>query len=302
MSKQLSTTPDDQETLRKRIEFTSKIGNIIWMVSLSTWSLLKNYEWSPDSRVFFAIWVAALLHHVTTSAISIVYHRSETHGAIELNETFKTIADNLIQFGAWFNVDEWKPTHEMHHLHADEAKDPHSPKNGGLPLAIADPFMRYNRHVEAMKEEWTIDAKLTNTPIQKLLFLVLTANGYIWAFWDTNALIAIATSYFLLKWASTTVNGLGHNHPERRREFGKSHAQNVWVKVWKLKNIWLNFLTAGEHTHGNHHFRPKSADISLGWKDGAFDVGFFYIKILERLGLAKIRTTFDSEGRLIENK
>ena len=62
----------------------------------------------------------------------------------------------------------------------------------------------------------------------------------------------------------------------------------------KIKSICLNFLTAGEYHHGNHHERPKSADLSLGGSTG-FDVGFFYIQMLEKFGLAKILWNFDKE-------
>lgn len=282
------------------------VANIAWMVSLTVYSVLKNYEWLPDYRVIWAVWLAALLHHVSTSIISVIYHRSATHGSVIIAPKISTAGDNLVQFVAWVNLAEWKPTHEYHHKHADKPHDPHSPHNDGLVMMAVDPFIRYNKRIQVMKKEWIINSALTNTPIQKLLFPVLTANAYIWSFGDMNALIGILASYGFLKWATWTVNWLWHNHPERRREYGKSFAQNVWWSqdkpIGKMKSIWLNFLTAWEHHHGNHHFRPKSADISLWWKSG-FDIWFWYIQLLEKYWYAKIVSNFDWEWRrIVESK
>lgn len=267
------------------------------MVSWTVLSILQNYQWWPDSWVVLSVWVAGLLHHINTSIISIVYHRWATHNAIEVNPKVEAVSDNFVQLTTGVCLEEWKPAHEVHHRYADRDKDPHSPKNDWLIWMFLDPFIRYSKRIEQLKKERIINARLANTPVQKIFFPLLTANAYMWTFWTMNALIAILVSYGLLKWATWTVNGLGHNHPKRRREFGDSYAQNVWVKSWWIKSIWLNFLTAGEHTHGNHHFRPKSADISLGWKDGAFDIGYFYIKVLEKLWLVKVKSNFGPDGK-----
>ena len=278
------------------------------MVSLTIGGIMQNYvRWKTglDYWVILPISIAGLVHHMSTAAISIVYHRGATHGAVELDPRITTYADNLVQFIAWVNLDEWKPAHETHHRHADTLKDPHSPKNDGLFLMLLDPFIRYNQKIKALIQEWIIDPRLTNTPIQKLLFPVLTANAYIWTFGNMNGLIAILASYGLLKWAAWTVNWLGHNHETKRREYGKSFAQNIGENpkgiIGNLKSILLNFLTAGEHHHGNHHLRPTSADISLWWSTG-FDIWFFYIQVLEKLWLAKILWNFDREGKISVNK
>ena len=47
----------------------------------------------------------------------------------------------------------------------------------------------------------------------------------------------------------------------------------------------FSFLSFGESPHGNHHAFPHSAKLGLG--KGQIDLGFWLIKMLERLGLAK---------------
>jgi fatty-acid desaturase len=47
----------------------------------------------------------------------------------------------------------------------------------------------------------------------------------------------------------------------------------------------VSLLTFGEGWHGNHHAYPESA--KLGIEDGQLDVGFWFIKSLEFLGLAE---------------
>jgi stearoyl-CoA desaturase (Delta-9 desaturase) len=46
-------------------------------------------------------------------------------------------------------------------------------------------------------------------------------------------------------------------------------------------------LIGGEEFHNNHHSYPTSAKLSSMWYE--FDIGWMYIRILELLGLARVR-------------
>ena len=46
-------------------------------------------------------------------------------------------------------------------------------------------------------------------------------------------------------------------------------------------------LIGGEELHNNHHAYGTSAKLSSRWYE--FDIGWMYIRILEALGLAKVR-------------
>ena len=50
-------------------------------------------------------------------------------------------------------------------------------------------------------------------------------------------------------------------------------------------NWWVALLTGGEGWHNNHHAHPVSARHGLAWYE--FDVNYYGIWLLEKLGLAK---------------
>ena len=46
----------------------------------------------------------------------------------------------------------------------------------------------------------------------------------------------------------------------------------------------MAFITGGEGWHNNHHHDPTSATVQHRWWE--FDLNYYFIKCLERLGLA----------------
>lgn len=62
-----------------------------------------------------------------------------------------------------------------------------------------------------------------------------------------------------------------HNTPD--------HSTNVW---------WLSLVSWGESWHNNHHHAPTSARFGESWKQP--DMGWMAIWLLERCGLARMRT------------
>jgi fatty-acid desaturase len=62
-----------------------------------------------------------------------------------------------------------------------------------------------------------------------------------------------------------------------------SHAMRFW--------LWLTtgMRIGGEELHNNHHADIANPKFSRKWFE--FDIGWFYIRILSMLGLAKVRTS-----------
>lgn len=73
------------------------------------------------------------------------------------------------------------------------------------------------------------------------------------------------------------VNGIGHYWGYRNHESSDS-STNVFP--WGL-------LIAGEELHNNHHTFASSAKFSIKWWE--FDLGWFYIRCLSFLKLAKVK-------------
>jgi stearoyl-CoA desaturase (delta-9 desaturase) len=79
--------------------------------------------------------------------------------------------------------------------------------------------------------------------------------------------------------ATGIINGLGHWWGYRNFE---SPDASTNVSPWGI-------VIGGEELHNNHHTYPTSAKFSV--KPYEFDIGWGYIRGMEMLGLAKVRTT-----------
>jgi stearoyl-CoA desaturase (delta-9 desaturase) len=80
-------------------------------------------------------------------------------------------------------------------------------------------------------------------------------------------------------WAAGVINGVAHWAGYRNGET-KDCSRNI--SPWGI-------LIGGEELHNNHHLAPASPKFSRNpWE---FDIGWFYIRILKTLRLAKLKTS-----------
>jgi stearoyl-CoA desaturase (delta-9 desaturase) len=77
--------------------------------------------------------------------------------------------------------------------------------------------------------------------------------------------------------AAGIINGIGHFWGYRNYDCNDA-ATNI---------IPFGILIGGEELHNNHHTFATSAKLSSKWYE--FDIGWMYIRILETLGLAKVK-------------
>jgi len=77
--------------------------------------------------------------------------------------------------------------------------------------------------------------------------------------------------------AAGVINGIAHYWGYRNFE---SPDASTNITPWGI-------VIGGEELHNNHHTYPTSAKFSV--KPYEFDIGWFYIRTLERMGLAKVK-------------
>jgi stearoyl-CoA desaturase (delta-9 desaturase) len=181
---------------------------------------------------------------------------------------------------------QWVAIHRKHHQAADTEADPHSPKIHSIWTVLFKGALLYN---EASKNkilvrdlgqgtpnDW-IEENLY-TPHSRLgIFLMLIIDLALFGFlglvvWGIQML-------WIPFWAAGVINGAAHWWGYRNYDV-KDTSRNLWP--------WA-FWIGGEELHNNHHGDGASAKFSK--KSYEFDIGWMYIRILERLGLAKVRTT-----------
>jgi stearoyl-CoA desaturase (delta-9 desaturase) len=79
--------------------------------------------------------------------------------------------------------------------------------------------------------------------------------------------------------AAGIINGIGHYWGYRNFEAVDASTN---ISPWGI-------IIGGEELHNNHHTYPTSAKLSV--KPYEFDIGWFYIRVMETVGLATVRKT-----------
>ena len=231
------------------------------------------------------ILVALALTHVTIAGVTIFLHRHQAHRALELGP----IPSHFFRFWLWMTTGmitkEWAAIHRKHHAKCETAEDPHSPQVLGLNRVLWTGVFLYvkeSRNADTMEryghgtpDDW-LERRLYS-PLHKAgVVLMLGIDVALLGVWP-GALIWVVQMVWIPFWAAGVVNGIGHFWGYRN--FACADASTNFFP--------LGILIGGEELHNNHHAFATSAKLSNKWYE--FDVGWLYIRLLEMLGLARVK-------------
>jgi stearoyl-CoA desaturase (delta-9 desaturase) len=224
------------------------------------------------------------LTHVTIASVTIFLHRHQAHRALELHP----IASHFFRFWLWFTTGmvtkEWVAIHRKHHAKSETAEDPHSPQIYGIKKVLFEGTELYRaeaknsetleKYGHGTPDDW-IERKLYSKHvvlgISIMLLIDLALFGTIGlTIWGVQML-------WIPFFAAGVINGIGHYWGYRK--FAPNDTSTNIVP-WGI-------LIGGEELHNNHHAYVTSAKLSSKWWE--FDIGWMYIRVLETLGLAKVR-------------
>ena len=188
---------------------------------------------------------------------------------------------------------EWVAVHRKHHARCETSEDPHSPQVLGLRKVLLQGAELYR--AEADKAE-TLERYGRGTPddwLERNLYTPHSRWGVVLMLAvDLLLLGPIGLSVWAVQmlwipfWAAGVINGVGHCLGYRT--FASPDASTNIVP-WGI-------VIGGEELHNNHHAFPGSARLSV--RRGEVDIGWVYIRILERLGLARVNTVAPPPVRL----
>ena len=224
------------------------------------------------------------LTHVTLTAVTIFLHRHQEHRALELHP----VASHFFRFWLWLTTGlvtrEWVAVHRKHHAQCETREDPHSPQIYGINTVLFEGVELYRR--EARKTA-TLERYGHGTPddgLERHLYAKHSGFGIgLMLIIDLILLGPIGLTLWAVQmlwipfFAAGVINGIGHYWGYRN--FAPNDTSKNIVP-WGL-------LICGEELHNNHHAYATSAKLSSQWWE--FDLGWLYIRILETLGLAKVR-------------
>lgn len=226
---------------------------------------------------------AVILTQITIASVTIFLHRSQTHQALTLHP----MVNHFFRFWLWLTTGiktkEWVAVHRKHHAKCETVDDPHSPKNWGLKTMLLQGAEVYR--VGKTKE--TVDAYGHGTPndwMEKNIYgrhdklgIILMLGLDLLLFGLPGLSMWALQMIWIPFWAGGVVNGIGHTLGYRNFEPNDASTNIIpWA-----------FFIGGEELHNNHHTFPSSAKLSVKWWE--FDMGWFYIKLLQFFGLAKVK-------------
>ena len=224
-----------------------------------------------------------VMTHITIVCVTVFLHRGQAHKSLE----FHPITSHFMRFWLWMTTGmvtkEWVAIHRKHHGFTDKPDDPHSPVVYGIWRVLFGGVWLY---VQSSRDQEMIRRFGTGTPndwmenniytpyskvgiVALLILETALFNGWGIVMW----LIQMAWIPF---WAAGVVNGLGHWWGYRN---GKTNDHSHNISPWGI-------VIGGEELHNNHHIAPANPKLSVKWWE--FDLGWFYIRVLEQLRLLRI--------------
>ncbi|MCW5236405.1 DesA family fatty acid desaturase [Verminephrobacter eiseniae] len=256
---------------------------------LPDWAVLNAaIDWLGHGSWRLAWWQIVLYTlattHVTIAAVTIFLHRAQAHRALDLH----AIAAHGLRFWLWLGTGmvtrEWVAIHRKHHAKCETAADPHSPQVRGLNAVLwrgAELYRAEAGNPETLRkfghgtpDDWierNVYSRYSGLGIGLMLILDLALFGAL------GAAVWAVQMLWIPFWAAGVVNGLGHYWGYRNFEVPDASTN---LSPWGL-------IIGGEELHNNHHTYPTSAKFSV--KPYEFDMGWVYIRLLQKIGWATVR-------------
>jgi len=230
--------------------------------------------------------------------ITVGYHRLLTHRGFTcprwLEHTFAVLGlCNLQDSPA-----RWVAIHRMHHQHSDKQPDPHSPLVNVLWGHVGWVLVRHRdldrtSHYERYVRDLLRDPFYLKLERRGKWFFIFLAHAMLFPILGavvgglvggSAEAIRYAASYLVWGVAVRTVfvlhgtwavNSVAHVFGYRNYET-RDASRNNWL---------VALFSHGEGWHNNHHAQPRAAAHGHRWWE--FDMSWWVIRTLERVGLAK---------------
>ena len=238
-----------------------------------------------DLPAWVLVLIALGLTHITIIAVTVFLHRNQAHRSVGLHPT----VSHFFRFWLWLTTGmitkEWSAIHRKHHAKVESPDDPHSPQVLGILAVLFAGAFLYRK--ESLNRE-TIEKYGYGAPDDWLernlytkrnwlgILIMLSANMFLFG-GIPGLLIWLTQMVWIPFWAAGVINGIGHFFGYRNFQTADESRNIV---PWAI-------VIGGEELHNNHHAYPTSPKLSRRWYE--FDVGWFYIRLLQMAGLARIK-------------
>lgn len=252
--------------------------------------LYSALEWLAHGLLDWSWWkivlYALVTTHITIVSVTVYLHRHQAHRAMDLHP----IASHFFRFWLWLSTGmvtrEWVAIHRKHHAKCETEDDPHSPVAHGIKKVFWEGAELYRAEAKNQQTLTKYSHGCPNDWIERNLYSRFSWQGVGLMMIINLALFGVAglavwavQMIWIPFWAAGVINGLGHWWGYRNFEAPDASTN---VSPWGL-------IIGGEELHNNHHTYPTSARFSV--KPYEFDIGWTYISLMQKVGLAKVKKT-----------
>jgi len=237
-----------------------------------------------DASIWEVVGYTLLTTHITIAAVTIYLHRHQAHRALDLHPAVAHFFRLWLWLTTGMVTKAWVAIHRKHHAKCETPEDPHSPQILGLKKVLLEGAELYRaaaRQPEILEKfghgtpnDW-LERHLYTPHSDKGIFLTLAVDVLL--FGPIGLTVWAVQMLWIPLFAAGVINGIGHYWGYRNYECADASTNIV---PWGI-------LIGGEELHNNHHTFASSAKLSSKWWE--FDIGWMYIQILARLGLAKVK-------------
>ncbi len=243
--------------------------------------LINGFSGASGWQIFI---YTMIVTHITIASVTIFLHRHQAHRALDLHP----LVSHFFRFWLWLTTGQvtkqWAAIHRKHHARCETPDDPHSPVTRGIKKVLLEGAELYK--TESANSE-TLEKYGAGTPDDWLERHVYTP----YSLYGVNFLLLLTFLMFgvigITVWAvqmiwipvmaAGVINGIGHFWGYRNYDCADASRN---ILPWGI-------LIGGEELHNNHHTFGTSAKLSSKWYE--FDIGWFYIRVMEVLHLAKVK-------------
>ncbi len=247
-------------------------------------------DWLAHGLWDLAWWQLGLLTlavtHITMLSVTVFLHRHQAHRALDLHAA----ASHFFRFWLWLTTGqvtkEWAAIHRKHHAKCEQPDDPHSPHVHGIRTVLLRGYELYRaeasrpdtlqRFGHGTPDDWLERNLYTRFSWHGVALMLVIDLGLFGASGLTVWAVQMAWTPVM---AAGIINGAAHYWGYRNFETPDASTN---ISPWGI-------LIAGEELHNNHHTYPTSAKLSV--KPYEFDIGWLYIRLLQRVGLATVKKT-----------
>jgi stearoyl-CoA desaturase (Delta-9 desaturase) len=245
-------------------------------------------EWLAHGLLAASWWqivlYALVTTHITIASVTIYLHRHQAHRAMDLHALPAHFFRLWLWLGTGQVTKEWVSIHRKHHAKCETLEDPHSPQAHGIEKVFwqgAELYRAESKNKETMTKyghgtpnDW-IERNVYTRYSWQGVGLMMIINLAL--FGAAGLAVWAVQMVWIPVTAAGIINGIGHYWGYRNFE---SSDASTNISPWGI-------MIGGEELHNNHHTYPTSAKFSV--KPYEFDIGWVYIRALEKVGLAKVK-------------